>query len=84
MREIKMTEITQIEIESIWKCEYCGRPLPAPVDRVDVIDVRSHRILYVYCQTHKCMQAHLKAFYDKWDPTVPNHVCYENGCMERQ
>ena len=45
MREIKMTEITQIEIESIWKCEYCGRPLPAPVDRVDVIDVRSHRIL---------------------------------------
>lgn len=84
MREIRMTEFTQIEVDSIWKCKYCNKPLPNPTDRVDVIDIRTHRINYVYCQTHKCMHAHLNEFYSKYDPKLPNHICYENGCLEKE
>ena len=82
MRQIQMVEIQSLEVDFSWKCKYCGSSVPKDNERVDVIDPRTHRILYVYCQKHKCMQAHLKEFYKgKLDS---NHICYENGCTERE
>lgn len=78
MRQIKMIEMQEVILDSIHHCKYCGRELPNEIDRAEVLNVNTNKILYVYCQTDHCMSAHIADFYQ-----VKNtHVCYSNACME--
>ena len=63
MRHINMVEIQSLDLDWSFKCKYCNKDLSVPTDRVEVIDLKSNQILYVYCQTDECMSIHIREFY---------------------
>ena len=79
MRYPKMQFFDLITVEfQTYKCKYCGADLTdKELERVDVITLKG-QWQYSFCQTHKCMQKHIKDVF----PNIPDHVCYANGCLQ--